>query len=155
MTKKCEICEAPVSNPRFSLCKDCNDSKRLPQLLRIVDSFYKDKHLKREVYLDIPERLAKLFHQGDLGMNKLRSFFCMVRNAYEAFSLSKDKCFDNVKPQLWKIITAVEDRTRRKITPPSFLDFMKSGIAIAEKDETGKELYGFVELFRSIIAYSR
>jgi hypothetical protein len=90
-----------------------------------------------------------------MGMNKLRAFFCMVRNAYETFLLSEKECFDNVKPYLWKIITAVEDRTRRGVTPPSFRDFIIMGINISERDTTGKELHGFVELFRSVIAYSK
>ena len=159
MKKRCEICGVRI-DAKFSLCKDCKESKKLPDSLTIKNSFYQDeqlKRLKKEVFIDVPERLAKLFQQGKIkmGMNKLRAFFSMVRNAYDTFSFSKEKKFEDIKPQLWKIITVVEDRTRRQIVPPSFRDFIKLGIEIAEKDSSGRELYGFVEFFRSIIAYSK
>ncbi|AMM40917.1 CRISPR-associated protein [Candidatus Desulfofervidus auxilii] len=155
--KKCEICGAQIK-PKFSLCKDCQESKRLPDSLTIRGSFYQDKQLKRlkkEVFIDIPERVAKLLQRGEMGMNKLRTFFCMIRNAHETFSFSEEKNFEDIKPQLWRIITVAEDRKRRKVVPQSFCDFIKLGINIALKDSSGRELYGFVEFFRSIIAYSK
>jgi CRISPR type III-A-associated protein Csm2 len=155
MNKTCEICNIKIENPKFSMCKSCNESKRLPDNLKIKGSFYENGHLKEAVFKDVPEKLAKLFQKGNLGMNKLRAFFSMVRTAYEMYAMSHNKDFNSIKPQLWKIVVVVEDRTRRNVTPPSFLEFIKDGIKIAENDNTGKELQGFVELFRSVLAYSK
>lgn len=151
--KICEICNAPLADPRFDLCKNCKDSKHLPDLLKIKDTFYEDKNLKKEVFLDIPERIAKLFAKGNMGMNKLRAFFCMVRNAYDVLTLDKKQCFDNIKSQLYALQRAVEDRTRRGVTPESFRQFITHYLPIALKNK--EELYGFMELYRSIIAYSK
>ena len=154
--KHCEICGVSIK-PKFSLCFNCHESRCLPETLQFKDSFYKEGILKKEVYRDLPERLAILFQQGKkkMSMNKLRAFAVMVRDAYDTYQFSEEKKFDYIKPKLWKIITACEERTRREIIPPSFLDFIKSGIEIAVKDSTGRELYGFVELCRSVIAYTK
>jgi CRISPR/Cas system CSM-associated protein Csm2 small subunit len=146
--KCCSICDTQI-HERFNLCRRCQESTHLPDRLKIKDTLYQDKYLKKEVFLDIPERLAKLFQQGNMGMNKLRAFFCMVRNAY----LAKEQSFEMIKPQLWAFQRATEDRTRRNITPESFREFVNYYIQIASKNK--EELYGFMELFRSIIAYSK
>jgi CRISPR/Cas system CSM-associated protein Csm2 small subunit len=156
--KKCEICEDPIDE-KFSMCKVCFNSTKFPNSLKFDKTFFENSRLKRDVYLDKPKRIALLFQQGKdkrkMSMNKLRAFFCVVRNAYDSFAFDDKNNFDKVKPQLWKLITSVEDRTRREITPPSFNEFIKTCVAIAENDTTGRELYGFVELFRSVIAYSK
>lgn len=157
MANQCEICKKPID--KFYKCEDCLKSRRLPDSLRITKSFYDSNVLKKDVYIDTPEHLSKLFFQGGekekMGRNKLRAFFVMVRNAYDIFSFSEEKNFNKIKPLLWKTITAVEDRMRRGITPVSFTQFIKNGLNIAETDLTGKELFGFLEHFRSVIAYSR
>jgi len=153
MPAKCEICGSALNNPKFSFCDNCGKSKWLPDNLKIKDTFYRDKHLKDEVFLEIPEKTAKLFAQGKMGMNKMRAFFCMVRNAYDIFMLDRKQCFDNIKPQLYGLQRAVEDRARREIIPESFRQFIIYYIQIALKSK--EELYGFMELFRTIIAYSK
>jgi len=159
MTRQCEICGTQV-NAKFNICKDCKNSEILPQRLKIKGSFYEKDILRKEVFLDIPERIAKLFNQGDMGMNKLRAFFYMVRNAYDVLNLDydistldKDQRYEKVKPRLWALQRTVEDRTRRGITPGSFKEFINYYLEIALKSK--EELYGFIELFRSVIAYSK
>lgn len=152
MRDHCEICGNSIK-PGYALCLDCKESKKLPENLKIKDSFYENKRLKKEVFLDVPERIAKLFDQGNMGMNKLRAFFCMIRNAYDVLNLDKNQCFENIKPQLWALQRTVEDRTRRGVTPDSFREFINYYLKLAIKNK--EELYGFVELFRSIIAYAK
>lgn len=152
MSDHCEICHASI-DPRFSICRDCKDSRRYPDSLKIKGTFYEMKNLKKEIFLDFPNRIAKLFAQGNMGMNKLRAFFCMVRNAYDFLNLDSEQCFENVKPQLWALQRTVEDRTRRGVTPESFRQFIAFHLEIALKNK--EELYGFMELFRSVIAYSK
>jgi CRISPR/Cas system CSM-associated protein Csm2 small subunit len=153
MSKQCEICKDPI-NPKFSLCFDCKESRKFPDPLKIKDTFYNNnKTLKEDVFLDLPERTARLFAQGGMGMNKLRAFFCMVRNAYDLLNLDRSLSLENIKPQLWALQRAVEDRTRRGVTPKSFREFINFYLQISLKNK--EELYGFVELFRSVIAYSK
>lgn len=150
--KECEICGSKIEQ-KYSMCKDCTNSKWFPVSLRIKNSFYEKKCLKKEIYLDVPEKTAKLFTQGNMGMNKLRSFFCMLRNAYDSLNLDENQTFECIKPHLWSIQRTVEDRTRRGVTPESFKQFINHNIEIALKGKD--ELYGFMELFRSVIAYSK
>ncbi len=152
MSKKCEICGASIA-PKFLYCRECNDSKWFPETLKIDHTFYKNGILRREVFVEIPEKISKLFSNGNMGMNKLRAFFCMLRNAYDALNLDKKLTFEGIKPRLWAIQRAVEDRTRRGVTPESFRQFVIHYLEIALQNKD--ELYGFVEFFRSVIAYSR
>lgn len=152
MSKQCEICGVLIA-PKFFYCRDCNESKWLPPSLKIEKTFYKNARLKREVFLDLPEKIAKLFFNGAMGMNKLRAFFCMLRNAYDVLNLDKDQTFEDIRPKLWALQRTVEDRTRRGVTPESFRQFMNYYLQIALVGK--EELYGFMELFRSVIAYSK
>lgn len=150
--RNCEICGSTIE-PKYSMCRKCKESEWYPPVLLLKDTFYQNNRLRKEVYQTIPELSAKLFAQGNMGMNKLRAFFCMIRNAYDTLILNRDLSIDDVRPQLWALQRAVEDRTRRGVTPESFRQFVRWYVRIAEKRR--EELYGFMELFRSVIAYSR
>lgn len=159
MGKKCEICGYDISG-KFSICKNCKECRRLPDNLRIKGSFYKDENkklLKKEVYIDMPYKISKLLAAGNMGRNKLRAFFSMIRIAYDRYSITKnDERFEEIKSNLLqRVIPIVNDRTRRGVTPGAFKEFIENGLQIVLKDNTGKELYGFKEHFMSVIAYSK
>ena len=153
--KTCTICNEILANPRFLICKRCNESNWFPPTLKIEDTFFKNGQLKVDVFLEKPERIAQLFSRGDMGMNKLRTFFVMLRAAYDTIFLGKISHFENIKPQLFILQRAVEDRTRRGIVPESFRQFINHHLKIVLNSETQEELYGFMEFYRSIIAYSK
>ncbi len=126
---------------------------RLPDEFKL-DNFYTEAGaIRREVYLDVSEEIAKIFSQAELTAASLRRFFESVRAAYEHYLQDPDRSFDKAMERVYRLRPLARKSEERQITKPCFTDFMEHYIELTSKDP--KNLKGFKELFMSVIGYMK
>ena len=156
MKKICEKCkrEFEARDPRHRYCLKCfvpphNENEPIDGLL--LKGYY-DEHgnLLKEVYIDIPQRLANLFANDKpvLGTKQLREFHQRISRARNEAILRN---IDVARPILYKCQAELEYQLKRGIVPISFVKFMRHHLSLAEKSE--KSVEGFYEHLDSIICY--
>lgn len=159
MLKKCENCgnTFEARQEYYKLCNECNKMRQsykdkskeeLPSNLLLKNYFDEKGNLVKEIFLDIPDQLAKKFYQSGLKMNQLRDFYCIISKARTTALL---KGIESVRPNLWQCITKLEYQLKREIIPKSFVSFMRHHLVLAEKDE--KYLDAFYQHLDSIVCY--
>jgi len=159
MLKKCENCgnTFEAREEYYKLCNECNKKRQynkgeskeeLPLNLLLKTYFDEKGDLVKEIFLDIPEQLAKKFYQNGLRMKQLRDFYHVISAARTSALL---KGMAAVRPSLWQCITKLEYQLKRGIVPKSFVSFMKHHLVLAERDE--KYLDAFYQHLDSIVCY--
>lgn len=156
MDKKCEIC-GEKTQEKFRFCKSCSISLPLKDLRESIeiDSYYDQfNKLKKEIFQDIPEKLAEIFKNGrpPLSYGMLRKFFEMIQRAWE-----KTNDISQAKMELEKAKRFAEYQKNRNVIPLGFAGFFKKHINFILNGSSGEiknNLKGFLELMTSIVAYS-
>jgi len=156
MKKKCERCgrEFEAREPHFRFCPNCfsspqSEASNITGLL--LKTYYDQKgHPLKEVYIDVPQKLANLFSNSrpQLAIKQLRDVHRKILNAKTKAML---KGIDHARTILFKCQTDLEYQLKRNVIPESFAQFMKHHLALAEKDE--KSLEGFFQHLDSIVCY--
>ena len=156
MKKKCERCgrEFEAREPHFRFCPNCfpspqSETSNITGLL--LKTYYDQKgHPLKEVYIDVPQKLANLFSNSrpPLAIKQLRDVHRKISNAKTKAIL---KGIDHARSILFKCQTDLEYQLKRNVIPESFVQFMKHHLALAEKDE--KSLEGFFQHLDSIVCY--
>ena len=161
MKKICEACKKEFEplQPHHRLCPACFKTRRdtakkdpqqksLPSNL-LLNSYYDAKGVEvEELYIDIPEQLAKLFanEKTPLARKQLYDFHRMITKARRQAIL---KGIDEARPILWQCLTEVKRQYARDVVPESFLIFLEHHLSMAGKDESSLE--GFFHHFDSIL----
>ena len=161
MQKKCEKCGKmfEAKQEYYKVCYECNIAKQsknergeksLLSDLLLKSYFYEKGNLVKEIFLDIPDKIAKKLYQDhpSLKMKQLRDFYSIISNARTSALL---KGIDSVRSILWQCATKLEYQLKREIIPQSFVDFMRHHLKLAEKDE--KHLDAFYQHLDSIVCY--
>ena len=158
MKKTCEKCgrtfEAYQSHHR--LCTSCHGhgSARVEPILPselLLKSYYdSDLNLVKEVFIDVPEQLSKIFVNGRpaLGRGQLRDFYMRIAKARNRSNL---KGIASAKALLYKCQADLDYQLERGVVPKTFVDFMKHHLQMAEKDKTNLE--GFYQHLDCIQCY--
>ena len=155
MQNQCENCGKPfyASQAHFRLCPACFSKSKKKRFIQIdellLKSYYdKDNNLLKEIFIGIPEELARLFSQDRMAAKQIRDFYQKIakaRNKALLFGINV------VKPILYECQRDAAYQLKRDVIPQSFNDFLVHHLQIAEKNE--KMLDGFCQHFESILAY--
>ncbi len=155
MQNICENCgkEFYPTQPHFKLCPDCfsqskyKKASRLNELL--LKAYYdKDNNLLKEIFIGVPEELAKIFSREGMATKQVRDFYQKILKARNKAFLSG---INAVKPILYECQRDAAYQLKRNVIPKSFNDFLVHHLQIAEKNE--KMLEGFCQHFESVLAY--
>jgi CRISPR/Cas system CSM-associated protein Csm2 small subunit len=153
MKKRCERCgkEFKASQPHFKYCSNCfsipEDKKDFSKLL--LKAYYDPKgNMLKEIYIDIPKKLADNFAKDKLGTKQLRDFHQKILKARNKALL---KGIDVARPILYECQRDIEYQLKRGVIPHNFAQFMKHHLSLAEKDE--RSLEGFFQHLDSIVCY--
>lgn len=156
MKKRCERCgkEFEAREPHFRFCPNCipsphHETTNLTGLLLI--GYYDQKgHPLREVYIDVPQKLANVFSNS-----KPSLAIKQLRDVHRKISKAKTKALlrgiDTARSLLYECQRDLEYQLKRNVIPESFIQFMKHHLGLAEKDE--KSLEGFFQHLDSIVCY--
>jgi CRISPR/Cas system CSM-associated protein Csm2 small subunit len=152
MIRECERCgeEFESRDPKHKTCRDCHfhPDKAVEKLL--LEKYYDEKgNLLEEVYLGIPEKLAKIFHFDKLTSTQGRLFYEKILRAKEVTSYRK---YEEAMPLLNRCWAEIDDKINREVRgfPASFALFLKHHLSIAKKNE--ENLKGFCEHFYAVLA---
>lgn len=152
MRKICEKCgrEFEAKQSHFRLCSSCFSSRqRINISSLLLETYYDDKNnLLKEIFIGLPEKLAKIFHKDKLTITQLINFYQKIQRACNNALLHG---IDIAKPIIYECHRDLEYQLKRGLIPRSFFKFMKHHLEIAEKNE--KELEGFRQHLESILAY--
>ncbi len=154
MRKRCKECgkEFEAKDLKHDTCHECfqkRKSKKDNVDNYLLQNYYdKEGNLIKDVFIGIPEDLAKLFSNSDLSSKQLREFFFKIKKARNTAFL---KGMEKARPLLWECFRDIEYQHRREIIPYNFHKFMKHHLSLAEKDQNSLE--GFCEHLESILAY--
>lgn len=151
MKKKCKECgKGPAFElwHQFEVCHQCSRSLKNFEK-NLLQSYYdRNGNLIKEVYLETPEEIAKVFAKSKLATKQLRDFFTKIRSA---LNTGYFKGMDKANPLLWKCSPDLEYQLGREIIPPSFYKFMKHHLSLAENNLNN--LKGFFEHLQSVLAF--
>lgn len=153
MKKRCEKCgrEFEARRPDFKICPRCHSSQKrsdVPSELLLKYYYDEDENFLREVFLSIPEDLAKIFAKDGLAAKQLRDFYQVILRARNKALLQG---ISVARPILFECQRNAAYQLKRGVIPQSFNHFLKHHLALAEKDE--KSLDGFCQHLESIVAY--
>ncbi len=153
MKKRCEKCgkEFEARRPEFEICPHCYSSQKRSDISSelLLKSYYNEEgNLLKEVFIGIPEEIAKIFAKDGLATKQLRDFHLKILKSRTKANL---KGIRATRPILYECHRDVEYQLKRGIAPQSFVQFMKHHLALAEKDE--KALEGFYQHLDSIVCY--
>jgi CRISPR/Cas system CSM-associated protein Csm2 small subunit/ribosomal protein L37E len=151
---KCEKCGnlfAP-KQPHHKTCPQCHfgpppqQTSDLKKLL--LNTYYDDKGILKEVFINIPEQIADIFNNNGLSSKQLRSFHSAILKARTKANM---KGIDTAKSLLWECQKNAEYQLNRKQIPRVFMEFLKHHLSKAEENE--KNLEGFYQHFDAIVCY--
>ncbi|OQX79253.1 MAG: type III-A CRISPR-associated protein Csm2 [Candidatus Omnitrophica bacterium 4484_70.1] len=154
MEKICKICgrKFEAKQEHFDICYECYTKQKQKQdkisALFIDEYFDAEGRLKKEIFIDIPEKIAHLLSQDGLKINQLREFYQIISKAYRE---GIRKGLKEVLPILWKCKPQLEYQRKRDIVPQSFVDFMNHHLNLAQKDI--KHLEAFFQHFDAVVCY--
>jgi CRISPR/Cas system CSM-associated protein Csm2 small subunit len=156
MKKRCERCgrEFEPREPHFRFCPNCFSSPKgeTSDLSGLLLKRYYDQegHPLKEVYIDVPQKLANLFFNSrpQLAIKQLRD---VHRKILKAKTKAILKGIDPTRFILYECQRDLEYQLKRNVIPESFAQFMKHHLALAEKDE--KSLEGFFKHLDAIVCY--
>jgi CRISPR/Cas system CSM-associated protein Csm2 small subunit len=156
MIKRCERCgrEFEPKEPQFRFCSNCfsktrSETSDLSNLL--LNAYYNPGgHPVKEVYIDVPQKLANLFFNSkpQLAIKQLRD---VHRKILKAKTKALLHGIDPARSVLYECQRDLEYQFKRNIIPECFIQFMKHHLTLAEKDE--KSLEGFFQHLDSIVCY--
>jgi CRISPR/Cas system CSM-associated protein Csm2 small subunit len=156
MKRRCEKCgkEFEAKEPHFRLCPNCfsspqSEASNLSGLL--LKGYHDNKgHPLKEVYLDVPQKLANIFFNSKppLAIKQLRDIH---RKILKAKTKALLKGIEPTRSILYECQKDIEYQRKRNIIPESFSQFIKHHLALAEKDE--KSLEGFFQHLDSVVCY--
>lgn len=155
MKKKCESCgrlfEAKEDFHRK--CPECFSGQKpktysLPPELLLKSYYDSGGNLLKEVFIGVPEKLAKIFADEGLRAKQLRDFHSLVSKAR---SKSVLKGIASAKHLLYECQKHSAYQLEREKIPECFQNFLTHHISIAEKDE--KTIEGFYQHLDSIVCY--
>lgn len=165
MRKKCQTCgnEFEARETFHKYCPRCLSSARgagggfvAPERPaggniqdHLIQEYYDQAgNLKKDIFIGTPQKLADIFAGDRLGTKQLRDVHGVIAKARRKAAL---KGIAVTRPILYKCQSDIEYQLKRGVVPPSFVDFMKHHLAIAEKDE--KSLEAFFQHLDSIVCY--
>lgn len=156
MKKRCERCgkDFEPREPHFRFCPNCfspSKSEIFDLSGLLLKSYYDHEgHLLKEVYIDVPQKLANIFTKSkrSLTINQLRDIHRKILKAKTKAIL---KGIDSARSILYECQRDLEYQLKRDVIPESFAQFMKHHLALAEKDE--KSLEGFFKHLDSVVCY--
>lgn len=151
MFKKCKRCgrEFEPAQPKFVLCQDCFRShQNLPENLLLKSYYDKDGNLLKEVFIGVPETLARVLHYDGLKIKQLRDFYQKILGArtkafLKGINAARSKLYECQRDGVYQL--------KRDVIPKSFSQFLEYHISLAEKGENMLE--GFYQHFESVVAY--
>lgn len=178
--KKCKQCgkEFEPSNYKHDTCPTCfgtsqkgdspmsqkNDHKKheyqdssnkqssnLPHHLKLNHFYTENNALRKEIFIDTAEEIARIFNRDKLTTAAMRRFFESVRAANERFVHDTEKNFNKAMEGIYRLKPLAHKSQERGITKQSFTEFMDWYIDLTAKEP--RNLKGFKELFMSIIGY--
>ncbi len=153
MKKICEKCgkEFEANQPHFKFCPDCFSKSQfeiLPSEFLLNSYFDKEGNFLKEVYIDLPQKIANIFFKNKLAIKQLRD---VHRKILKAKTKAMIKGIQFARNILYECQRDLEYQLKRNIVPECFVKFMKHHLIIAEKDE--KSLEGFFQHLDSIVCY--
>jgi CRISPR/Cas system CSM-associated protein Csm2 small subunit len=157
MKKRCERCgkEFEAREAHYKFCPNCflpSQQGEAPNISGLLLKGYYDQKGNRlkEVYIDVPQRLANAFFQSrpQLAIKQLRDIHNKILKARTKALL---KGIDSTRSLLYECQRDLEYQVKRNVVPETFAQFMKHHLALAEKDE--KSLDGFFQHLDSIVCY--
>jgi len=120
----------------------------------LLDSYYNEHgQLRREIFVEIPEKLAATFqqHPDPVKASAMRKFYECVRTVREM--LIQEKSFEACKPDLYRLKPLVRRQKERRVVSEAFVQFIDHNIDLAV--QSPENLKGFHRLFESVICYSK
>ena len=157
MMKKCEKCGKTfeAKDPSFRTCYACHQVGQSTQSISntsikplLLDSYYDvNKQYKKEVFIDIPKRIAELFYE-QIKVNQLRDFhqkILIIRNT------AMRKGFEYAKTLLWKLPAEAEYQRKRTYVSQNFVEFINHHVRLAEQNESNLE--GFFQHMDCIVSF--
>lgn len=132
-------------------CFNCAKQVRqatLDQNLLLQSYFDEAGNLLKEVFIDVPQKIAVDFYNQGLKIKQLRDFHSRIAFANKKSLL---KGIDAARSLLWECRTHLEYQLKRNVIPESFAEFVRNHIELAEKNE--KNLEGFYEHLNSIVCF--
>jgi CRISPR/Cas system CSM-associated protein Csm2 small subunit len=165
MRKKCQTCdnEFEAKEVFHKYCPRCIPSAMAArgepaatvtptvdniQNLLIKEYYDQEGNLKKEIFVGTPKKIADIFVHDMLKTKQLRDFHGVIAKARKRAAL---KGIESVRAVLYKCQADTEYQLKRGVVPPSFDQFMKHHLALAEKDE--KSLEAFFQHYDSILCY--
>lgn len=157
MQKKCEICGKmfEARQDHFKICYECHlkeqpgqKNQKCPENMLLKSYFDENGNPLKEIFIELPDKIAKLFNRENLKIKQLRDFYSIISGARTKALL---KGIEQARPILWQCISKLEYQLKREVIPQSFVDFMKHHIELAQKD--GKNLDAFYQHLDSIVCY--
>ena len=163
---RCQKCGKPVKDPKFKLCFECNQKARegggeLPHDLSlppecVFQTFYdSNKNLKREVFIEAPEKAAQIFMNANISQNAIRNLFNLLKDTEKRIKADKKLDFGVAKEVFYRFHRQVVYNVGRKgdrgpLLHPIFKEFVDKHLDVATK--SGEEFLGFVEYLTGIVA---
>jgi len=158
MQKRCEMCGKmfEAKQEHFKICFECyrktqsksKEKTSLPQDLLLKTYFDENGNLLKDIFIELPAKIAELLSRDGLKIKQLRDFYSIISGARTKALL---KGIEIARPLLWQCVSKLEYQLKREIIPQSFADFMKHHIELAQKDE--KSLDAFYQHLDSIVCY--
>ncbi|HPD61185.1 MAG TPA: type III-A CRISPR-associated protein Csm2 [Thermodesulfobacteriota bacterium] len=153
MLKKCEQCGKAfeASQPYHKTCPECFTSRKSSEVPAefLLETYFDEKgNFLREVFIGLPEILAKRFAGSGLSTKQLRDFHLLITRARNKAFLQE---INVAKPILWECERNVFYQLKRNAIPPNFARFLEHHLRLAEKNQN--MLDGFCQHLESIIAY--
>lgn len=127
------------------------DDVSIPNICLFRDSFYDDDgYLKREIFLEAAEAMARLLQENSMTQTSLRHLFNEIGFIRSRIKSDRNLPLGFIRENLLKFVVHTEYQTRRNVTKECFKRFVDLHKDLAMKDK--REFLGFAEYFTSIVA---
>ncbi|MFQ6052028.1 MAG: hypothetical protein ACE5K4_10080 [Candidatus Hydrothermarchaeota archaeon] len=149
MLKKCERCgkEFDARDPTHKICQGCFRERNkgyIPEEL-LIRSYFNDRgNFIEDIFIDIPERLANIFHYDGLKNTQARYFYNKILRAKE---IALREGFDSARPILNECVPEIQGKLNRRISgfTESFASFLKHHLSSIKDERTLEAFYKHIK----------
>lgn len=151
--------------PHFKVCKKCNfknkdslsnnsENSEISYLL-LKEYYDEEGNIKKEIFIGIPQKIAKIFEQEIIPNTRKHLSNKQVRMFHSDIArirgLLLRKKFSELRQHLMESLIKMEYQLKRDLVTKSFSEFYRHHINIALTSE--KEFEGFYHHFDSVVSY--
>ncbi|MFW6106641.1 MAG: type III-A CRISPR-associated protein Csm2 [bacterium] len=118
----------------------------------VFDTFYKDGHLRRGIFVEAAEKMAGILSRQKMTATSIRNLFNMLKPVANRLKAEPDADFGLAQTQAYEFYRQVQYmRKRGVIASDVFVEFVRRHLDLMTSKQ--KEFFGFVEYLTSIMAY--